>query len=174
MSQPIAGVVPPELAEAPLMTVWPSIGANRLGRWIGRMCAVSTGFGSFFTLGKLLALLLIPLALGAYFWRLMPYICRRYLLTTRRIIICKGLNAVPERWINLDEFDRIEVEVLPGQAWLRAAEVRFLRGNHELLRLSGVPHPQVFRQACLKARDALLLVRKHLHPGGEENIAAVE
>ena len=40
MKQAIAGVAPPELGEVTIMTVWPSIGALGLGRWIGRMCGI--------------------------------------------------------------------------------------------------------------------------------------
>ena len=35
MKQAIAGVAPPELGEVTIMTVWPSIGAYRLGRLVG-------------------------------------------------------------------------------------------------------------------------------------------
>jgi len=143
------------------MTVWPTIGATAPGRLVGRLAAISWGYG-FFTLGKLLAVATIPLSMAVFFWQLMPFVCRRYTLTNRRLIIRRGLRATDERWISLDEFDVIDVEILPGQEWLHAGEVVFKRSGTELLRFSGVSRPEVFRQVCLKAHDALILVREVL------------
>jgi hypothetical protein len=154
MNQPIAGVTPSELTEVTCKVVWPTIGATPVGRLVGRLADVRWGVGKFFTLGKLLALATIPLSLGVFAWQLMPYVCRRYALTNRRIIIRKGLMPLDERWIGLEEFDAVELEVLPGQEWLHAGEVVFKRSGVELLRLSGVPRPEIFRRVCLTARDA--------------------
>jgi hypothetical protein len=99
----------------------------------------------------------------------MPYICRRYTLTNRRIIIRRGLQPLDAKWVDLDGFDAIEVEVLPGQEWLHAGELIFKRGLTEVLHLSGVSRPEVFRQVCLNSQNALLSVRKVV-----EQQAAVE
>jgi hypothetical protein len=159
MKQPFAGVSPAELGEVPSLTVWPTIGSLRAGRLVGRLAAVRVGFGEFFTLGKLLAVATIPLSLAVFAWQLMPYVCRRYTLTNRRIIIRKGLMPADEQWIGLDEFDTIDIEILPGQAWLHAGEILFKRCGSEVLRLSGVSRPEVFRQMCLTAQKALVSVR---------------
>jgi len=149
----------PEVREATLKIVWPTIGATRAGRLVGRLCAVKTGIGPYLTLGKLLALATIPLTLCLFFWQLLPGVCRRYWLTNRRMVVQKGLGRlVEESEVGLDQFDAIEIEVLPGQDWLRAGEVLFLSDGNERLRLSGVPRPEVFRQGCLKARTAMLSV----------------
>jgi hypothetical protein len=157
---PITGVVPSELAEVTCKVVWPTIGATRLGRIVGQLSDVRLGWGQFFTLGKLLAVASIPLALAVYAWQLMPYLCRRYTLTNRRIIIRKGLTGVDGRWISLEDFDSIRVEILPGQEWLHAGDLVFRHGDHEVLRLPGVSRPETFRQVCLSARTALLSVRE--------------
>ena len=86
------------------MTVWPGIGSMALGRWVGRMAGNRLGFG-FFTLGKLLALVTIPVSLVVYLWRLMPGACRRYTLASRRLVIQCGLTAKDGPSISLDEFD---------------------------------------------------------------------
>jgi hypothetical protein len=163
MHHPIAGVTPSELAEVTCRVVWPTIGAMRAGRFVGQAAAVHTGWGEFFTLGKLLAVATIPIALAVFAWQLMPYVCRRYALSNRRIIIRKGLMPVDERWIGLEEFDTVEVEVLPGQQWLHAGEIVFKRSGNEVLRLSGVSRPEVFRRVCQTAQDALLSVRDVVH-----------
>lgn len=167
MTQPFSGVTPPDLGEAPVMTVWPTIGALSLGRLIGSLSGNRAGYG-FFTLGKLLALATIPLSLCVYAWQLMPFVCRRYTITNRRIVIRKGLGAVEDRWISLDEFDSIEIRTLSGQEWLRSGNLIFRHGETELLCLPGVPRPQQIRQVCLKAQRALTSVRKVI----EEAVAA--
>ena len=159
MHQPIAGVTPSELAEVTCKVVWPTIGATRAGRLVGRLAAVRVGLGQFFTLGKLLAAACIPLSVAVFGWQLMPCVCRRYALTNRRIIIRKGLMGIDGRWINYDDFDSIAIEVLPGQDWLHAGDVVFRRGELEVLRLAGVSRPEVFRQVCLTGQTALLSVR---------------
>ena len=92
MVAPIAGLAPPQLAEVPSMTVWPTIGSTRIGRLVGRLCGIGWGWG-FFTLGKLLAILTIPLSLAAFAWLLAPLAARRYRLTNRRIVVQHGLSG---------------------------------------------------------------------------------
>jgi hypothetical protein len=159
MRSPLPGVAPPELGEVTAMTVWPSIGSHPLGRLIGRLCANRAGVG-IFTLGNFWALANIPLGLVLYFWLRMPYLCKRYTLTNRRIIVCKGYAPRDEKWVELDEFDSCEIEILPGHEWLRAGDLVFHHGGIESLRLAGVTRPNVFRQVCLSAQHALLSVRK--------------
>ena len=171
MKQPIAGVTPPELEEVDAMTIWPTIGAKRAGRLVGMLAAVQTGWGHFFTLGKLWALATIPVSLAVFGWQLMPRVCRRYTLTNRRIIVRKGLMPADERWIGLDEFDGIDVEVLPGQEWLHAGDLVFKRSGIEALRLAGVSRPEVFRQVCLTAQKALVSVREVVQRQAEESAA---
>jgi hypothetical protein len=160
MHEPIAGVTPSELAEVTCKVVWPTIGATRAGRLVGRLAAVRVGWGEFFTMGKLLAVATIPISVAVFAWQLLPIVCRRYALTNRRIIIRKGLVPVDQRWIGLDEFDAVEVEVLPGQEWLHAGDLIFRRGGTEVFRLAGVSRPEILRRVCATARSALLSVRE--------------
>jgi hypothetical protein len=160
MSQPIAGIMPSELSEVTCKVVWPTIAATRLGRVVGQLAALRIGWGEFFTLGKLLAVATIPLSLLVFAWQLMPVVCRRYTLTNRRIVIRKGLLPADGRWISLDDFDAVDVEVLPGQAWFHAGDLVFRRGGIEVLRLAGVSRPDTLRQVCLTARSALVNVRE--------------
>jgi hypothetical protein len=162
MKQAIAGVAPPDLGEVTIMTVWPSIAAHPLGRALGRLYANRAGFGYMLTVGKLMMLLTIPIALKLFFWMLAPWNCRRYRLTNRRVIVQNRPRPVDERWIGLDEFDAIEVLVLPGQAWYPAGELIFRKGKVETFRLSGVSRPETFRQTCLKAQRSYVGVRKAL------------
>ena len=149
----------PEIAAKKIMTVWPGIASMALGRWVGRLAGNRLGYG-FFNLGKLLALATIPVSLAVYLWRLMPGACRRYTLTSRRLIVQLGLTAKDGPSIGLDEFDAIQVALLPGQDWLHAGDLLFQCGGKEVFRLGGVSRPEAFRQVCLKARNALISGRQ--------------
>jgi hypothetical protein len=158
MNQPIAGVTPPDTREVTIMTVFPTMGDSGIGRLIGRLCGNKIGFG-FFTLGKLFALALIPLALLVFFARLAPGVMTRYRLTNRRVVVHKGLTAADERWVDLDRFDAIDIEVLSGQEWFHAGDMIFRNGAIETFRLAGVSRPDTFRHTCLSARQGYLGVR---------------
>lgn len=161
MKQAIAGVVPPQVAEATLTTVWPSIGAWAPGRLVGRLIGLRMGVG-FFTVGKLFALATIPVSLAVYAWRLMPFVARRYTLTNRRVAIQRGLRPGVQSSIALGEFDTALIEVRPGQAWLRAGDVVFEREGKEVFRLPGLSHPEAFVATCLKAQTAMRSVQEVL------------
>ena len=115
--------------------------------------------GRVFTLGTLLAVATIPISLAVFAWQLMPFVARRYRLTNRRVVIQKGLSAVDEAAVGLDEFDAIDIEILPGQKWFHAGDLAFRRQGEEVFRLPGVSRPEPLRQSCLKARTAMLSVR---------------
>ena len=150
-----------ETPERASKVVWPAIGALAAGRVVGRLCANRFGVRGF-TLGKLLAVATIPVSLAVFAWQLLPVVMRRYCLTDRRVVVEKGLGRSEERAIGLDEFDVLEIQLLPGQEWLRCGDVIFLRGGQEVFRLPGVPRPQTFRELCLKQRNTLLAVREVL------------
>jgi hypothetical protein len=154
----------PEVRERKVMTVWPGIGAFGPGRWVGQMAGVRLGYG-FFTFGKVLAVAMIPIALAVYAWRLLPGVCRRYTLTSRRVMVQLGLSAKDGPSLDLHGFDVIEVVVLPGQDFLHSGDLAFKREGKEVFRLHGVSRPGVFRRVCLKARNAIPAA--HLRQGVE-------
>ena len=96
------------------------------------------------------------LSLTIFLWQLLPLVCRRYTVTNRRIVVQKGYKAVEGRAIGLDQFDSIDVLLLPGQDWLHAGELVFRDRRREVFRLSGVSRPEVFREVCRKAQTALV------------------
>jgi hypothetical protein len=177
MKQAIAGVAPSEIEEVEVMTVWPSNSAYELGRFHGRLYDNKTGF-YIFTVGNLMCLLSIPGALALYFWRLAPWVGKRYTLTNRRVVeyrseIRREPNRVfgipfPFRFhytvvaksVDLDRFDTVEIEVRPGQEWYHAGDLVFRLGNVETFRLDGVSRPEAFRQSCLKSRLAFVGVKE--------------
>ena len=157
----IAGVVPPQHAEATVMTVWPSIASTGLGCFLGRIYAIDVGLGPF-TIGRLLTLLSIPVPLVLYLSMRLPWRILRYRLTNRRVAIERGIAGRVEQYVDLARFDTIDVEVQPGQAWYPAGDLVFRLAAVETLRLPGVRSPESFRQACLKVRQSYVSVAESL------------
>jgi len=159
-SQPIAGVVPAEVKEVTVMTVWPSVAKFSMGRALGSLYAIRWPDVYIFRLGNFLALLFIPVSLVLFFMRIAPGIGTRYRLTNRRIIVERGLTGVEDKAVDLDRFDSISIDVLPGQAWYHAGDLVFRLGNVETFRLEGVSRPAAFRETCLKSHMAHAGVRR--------------
>jgi len=166
MKQAIAGVTPPGDKEATVMTVWPSVAAMSLGglplgALLGRLYSIQLGVPPL-TLGNLLCLATIPLALVLYFKRIGPFVGRRYCVTNRRVVVQRGLSMREEKAIGLDHFDAVDVVVRPGQAWYDAGDLVFRQGPVERFMLEGVSRPEAFRQVCMKARNGYVGVQQAL------------
>ena len=82
-TQVVTGVVPPEVAEARIREVWPSVAASPGIANLGR---VLTG-----------TIVLAPLAwllmAAVYFGKLLPFRAKRYTVTNRRVMIRRGLKG---------------------------------------------------------------------------------
>jgi len=155
----ISGVVPPSVAEATIMTVWPSVASTGLGQALGRLYRIKEGFGPI-SIGRLALLATIPIGLMLYLSLRMPWAIKRYRLTNRRVRIEQGIDPKVMQFVTLDAFDAIDVEVGPGQEWYAAGDLVFRRGPIETLRLPGVSRPESFRRVCLEARQAYVSVAK--------------
>lgn len=151
--RPISGVVPPSVAEATVMTVWPSVASTSFGQLLGRLYRIREGFGPL-SIGRLALLATIPVGLALYLSMRLPWAILRYRLTNRRVVVERGINPRVEQYVDLDRFDAIDVVVSPGQEWYAAGDLVFRRGPIETLRLHGVSRPESFRRVCLEARQA--------------------
>lgn len=162
MKQPIAGVTPFDDREVSVMTVWPSNGATGIGRTLGRLYALPIGI-YIFKLGNLIALASIPIALALYFFKVLPFVGRRYKITNRRVVVARGVTGIEEeKSVNLDRFDRVDVDVLPGQEWYQSGDLVFYQGKTETFRLEGVSRPDVFQSICTKAQQSYVGVQNAL------------
>jgi hypothetical protein len=157
---PIAGVMPAETKETLIMTVWPSNAAWGLGRILGGLYALRFPDVYIFRIGNLIALASIPIALVIYLSKVLPFIAIRYSLTNRRVVVQRGLQAKDDKSVDLDRFDSVQVDVLPGQAWYNAGDLVFKLGNVETFRLNGVSRPEAFRQTIMKAHMVQAGVKK--------------
>lgn len=114
MRTPVSGVTPPGVAEATIMTVWPSVASTGVGKALGRLYRIREGFGPI-SIGRLSLLATIPIGLALYLSLRMPWAIKRYRLTNRRVRIEQGINPRVLQYVTLDAFDAIDLVVSPGQ-----------------------------------------------------------
>ncbi|MEW4453148.1 PH domain-containing protein [Bremerella sp. JC817] len=150
MKQAIPGLTLSSENESTALIVWPSVSATSWGQFLGRLYDIKTGI-PVFNVGNLMVLASIPVAIPLYLWNVLPVVGTRYRITNRHINVERGVSGVVERQIALDEFDRMEIDEQPGQAWFRSADLIFYLKDEEVFRLAGVPYPKVFRASCQKA-----------------------
>jgi hypothetical protein len=74
----------------------------------------------------------------------------------------RGLQGVEEKFIDLDRFDTIEINIRPGISWYEAGDLIFKNGNVETFRLEGVSRPAAFRSTCIKANMGYVGVQRAL------------
>lgn len=160
--------------ETLIMFVYPSIGADAPGRFIGRFLkAMPLPFVNHAPLAaSIVGLLLLPvtilvftvgavLGLGGYF--VMKIFGNRYVLTNRSLQIWSSIGQRLVKEVPLAQIATISVEQQKGQAFYKAADLVVLdQGGNEVLTLEGVPRADVFRETILKARDARVQVAEAL------------
>ncbi len=180
MNQAIAGVVAFD-EETTVMTVYPSISEapGGIGRLLGDMYQSLKGVGvGFLSVGHLLALVTAPLCAALYIGRVLPVSQlpllgklsdilglkpERYRITTQNIVVedaCGGPNAEIHGEVELDGFDDIHVvNTRPYHNWYDCGDLRFVKGDKQVLILKGVSRPEAFKAACIKARMSYVGVK---------------
>jgi hypothetical protein len=139
--QAVTGVMPPSVEEAVIRETWPSVsrssGIAALGRALTRTIV----------LAPLAWLLMAPL----YFSKVLPLVGRRYALTNRRLMICRGVKAVPAQQIALNEIDDVRIVKDANSDFFRAATVEVYSNGQVVLKLPGTPEPEAFVNAVINA-----------------------
>jgi hypothetical protein len=143
--QAVAGLMPPQLAEAMIREVWPTI------------MDVSSGVAALS--GTLIrSVFLAPLGWmlnGLLFGKkLAPLVCKRYTLTNRRLMVRRGWKPAPVHEIALQDIDDVRLVADSYDAFYRSGDLQVFSGGKEVLKLTGVPEPESFRQAILNAVKA--------------------
>ena len=140
--QAVAGLMPPQLSEAMIREVWPSVRA------------VSSGVAGLSA--KLMrSVLLAPL--GWMFNALLfgrkfaPLLCQRYTLTNRRLMVQRGWKPAPTQEVALTNIDDVRLLADSYDAFYRSGDLQILTGGKEVLKLVAVPEPESFRQGILNA-----------------------
>jgi|YelNatPaOPRAMG01_1025707.scaffolds.fasta_scaffold96982_2 hypothetical protein len=140
--QAVAGLMPPQLAEAMIREVWPTIRSVSAG--IASLSALFMRSVVLAPLGWMLNGLL-------FFRKLAPAICQRYTLTNRRLMVRRGWKPTPVQEVPLKDIDDVRLIADTYDPFYRSGDLQVLSGGKEVLRLVAVPQPESFRQAILNA-----------------------
>ncbi len=140
--QAVAGLTPPQLAEAMIREVWPSV--HGLASGIAGLSAALMRSVFLAPLGWALNGLL-------FLRKLAPVICKRYTLTNRRLMVRRGWKPAPVQEIPLADIDDVLLVADSYDAFYRSGDLQVMAGGKEALRLVGVPEPESFRQAIINA-----------------------
>jgi hypothetical protein len=140
--QAVAGLMPPQLSEALIREVWPSVTASSAG-----LSKLAAGLIRTVVLAPLGWLLLAP-PFGKVF---MPFLWRRYTLTNRRLLIRKGVRLNAAQELPLAEIDDVRLVPDSVDAFYRSGDLEVLSKGQVAMTLRGVPEPESFRHAILNA-----------------------
>jgi hypothetical protein len=138
--QAIAGLTPPQRAEAMVREVWPSVVQAQSG-----LAALGQTLIKSIILAPLGWLLLAPL----YFKKILPFLSTRYTLTNRRLMIQRGLKPAPVTEVALADIDDVRVAKDSHNAFYKASTLEVLSKDRVVLTLTGVPEADSFRETIL-------------------------
>lgn len=145
-----------------LRTVYPSISSAWLGRLIGQLMeSIPFGIGNIKLSYLIAPIVCLPLGLMGYFME--KLFGERYLLSSRAIRRWTFIGQRMLQEVQLADIEDIAVEVQPGQEFYKAGDLVIIgKGGNTLMRLPGVPRPDIFRETILKAQKARLQVEDSL------------
>jgi hypothetical protein len=143
--QAIAGLTPPQLGEVKIREAWPTLrgvqsGVASLGSKLIRTIFLAP-----------LGWLLNGLLFGKKF---MPFACKRYTLTNRRLMVQHGWKPAPVQEVALKDIDDVRLDAASYDAFYRSGDLDVLSADKVVLKLVGVPEPDSFRHAILNAVKA--------------------
>ena len=143
--QAVAGLTPPDLAEAMIREVWPSVRAISAG-----VAGLSAKLMRSIFLAPL-GWLLNSLLFGRKF---APSLCQRYTLTNRRLMVRRGWKPAAVQEVALKDIDDVRLIADSYDAFYRSGDLHVQSGGKDVLKLVGVPEPESFRQAIVNAVKA--------------------
>ena len=150
-TQAVTGVTPPQLGEAIIRDVWPSVAAHPGPAGLARACYRTI------ILAPIGWLVLAPI----YFTKLLAVgpglsgLATRYRLTNRRLMICKGFKPVPEKEVPLDRIKDVKLVTDANSEFFLAGRLDVMDpAGQTVLTLPGVREPESVRQAILQAAAA--------------------
>ena len=141
--QVVTGVVPPQLDEAIIREVFPSVASFPLAA-LGKRLQKTIILAPFGWL-----LLAVP-----YFGKVLPFLARRYTLTNRRLMIRRGLRPAPAQEVPLADIDEIRQQPGSYDEFFRAANLEVVSQGKVVLTLPAVWGPEAFCHAVRSACQA--------------------
>lgn len=142
--QAVAGLMPPELGEAMIREAWPSVVSG------SGLATLAEKLMKSIVLAPLGWLLLAPL----FGKKLMPFLCKRYTLTNRRLMIRRGIKPKPVQEVALADIDDVRLVPDSYSRFYRAGTLEVVSKGQVVLTLPAVPEPEGFRHAVINAYKA--------------------
>jgi hypothetical protein len=149
--QAVTGVAPPQLNEAIIRDVWPSVAAHPGPAGLARACYRTI------VLAPVGWLVLAPV----YFLKLLAIVpalsnlATRYRLTNRRLMVCKGFKPVPAQEVPLERIKDVKLITDANSEFFVAGTLEVMDdAGVAVLSLPGVPEPESVRQSILQAAAA--------------------
>jgi hypothetical protein len=142
--QIVTGLVPPQIGEAKIREVWPSVTAHPAVARLGQMLTRTI-------IGAPLAWLLMA---PFYFLKILPGLAKRYTLTNQRVMIRRGMKAQPTHEVALADIDGVRLQSDGNSSFFRAGDLEIVSKGKVVLTLPGVPEPESFRHSIMQAVKA--------------------
>jgi hypothetical protein len=143
-AQVVTGLVPPELGEATIRVVWPSVASSAAVASLGRAMMRTI------ILAPVAWLMLAPF----YFKKILPGLACRYTLTNRRLMIQRGWKRKPSQEVSLAQIDDVRLKSDSYDPFYRTADLEILSQGQVVMTLPAVPNAESFRHAIINAYKA--------------------
>jgi hypothetical protein len=144
--QAVTGVMPPQVAEATIREVCPSVNGTRLPA----LASLAQVLSDTIVLRPLAWLLLLPLFVG----NLLPLVAKRYRLTNRRLMIHRLGLRTPFREIALADIETVRFDPTSWSHYYRSGTLEIVSKGQPAFHLYGVKEPESFRLSILNACSA--------------------
>lgn len=142
--QAVTGLTPPQLGEAMIRQVYPSVTAYAGIATLGRVMMKT----------RILGPLSWPILALPYFMKVLPVVGRKYALTNRRLMIRQGWSGKSIKEVLLAEIDEVRIKEDDNSPFYRSATLEIISKGAVAMTILGVPGPEAFRQAILNACKA--------------------
>lgn len=145
------GVASPLLGEAIIRDVWPSVAAHPGPAGLARACYRTIFLApiGWFVLAPFYFMKLAAVVPG------LSGLATRYRLTNRRLMICKGMKAIPDKEVPLDKIADVKRITDANSEFFVAGTLDIIDVNGQtLMSLPGVPEAESVQHAILEAAAA--------------------
>jgi hypothetical protein len=143
--QAVTGVVPPELGEAMIREIRPTVLAGGAG-----IPTLAKKLIYSIVLAPVGWFLLAPL----FAKKMLPFLCPRYTLTNRRLMIQHGLKPSPVQSVELRDIDDVRLVDASRDTFYQSGTLEVVSAGKVVMTLTGVPEPEGFRRAIRSAVSA--------------------
>lgn len=154
-TQAVAGVTSPKVGEALVRDAWPSVASNPAAAAFAKKCFTSGPLR--FVLAPFGWLALAPFLLKRLHGVLpgLHGLMKRYRLTNKRLMVCKGIIAEPVQEISLDKIKDVRISTNDTSTYFFAGNLEVLGENNQvLMSMPGIREPESFAHAIRQTAAA--------------------